>query len=166
METMPEDGEVSVAAIGDSNIAVKDDIVSTASPSCAESDYSHDTLGLLWDDAPREGGVLPNAAESVGSISAITSPKYFLPVNQIQVVGNSNGGKKNPRDNITAGDTEDCSSEQPSSTHSFSIEERKQLASENLEAGLLVSLFGCLIFVLLEFQNLFVFTIYSCKGIK
>ena len=44
----------------------------------------HDTLGLLWDDEPNCGGVLPNAERSIGTISALTTPELF-PLNQIKI---------------------------------------------------------------------------------
>ena len=45
----------------------------------------HDTLGLLWDDEPNCGGVLPNAERSIGTVSALTTPELF-PLNQIKLV--------------------------------------------------------------------------------
>ena len=60
--------EVSVKAITDTNTsAAKKSFISP--PSCAdESDDSHDTLGIHYEDEPRTGGVLPDATKSVGSI--------------------------------------------------------------------------------------------------
>ena len=60
--------EVSVKAITDTNTsAAKKSFISP--PSCAdESDDSHDTLVIHYEDEPRTGGVLPDATKSIGSI--------------------------------------------------------------------------------------------------
>ena len=77
--------EVSVHAITDTNTnAAKSSIISP--PSCGaadDSDDSHDTLGIHYEDEPQTGGVLPDATKSVGSISAITSPLHYIPTPQI-----------------------------------------------------------------------------------
>ena len=51
-----------------------------------DDDTEHDTLGLLWDDEPNSGGVLPNADRSIGTVSALTTPELF-PLNQIKIPG-------------------------------------------------------------------------------
>ena len=74
-----QEEEVSVHAITDTNTNAAKESISPP-PSCDggdESDDSHDTLGIHYEDEPQTGGVLPDATKSVGSISAITSPLHY-----------------------------------------------------------------------------------------
>ena len=151
-----EEEEVSVKAITDTNTsAAKKSFISP--PSCAdESDDSHDTLGIHYEDEPRTGGVLPDATKSVGSISAITSPLHYIPTPQIIVPDNSliessrSGAALasivdvSTASRSTGGVIDGTSSSGGSGSKQLSMKDRKQLAKENLAAGLLVSY--CILF--------------------
>jgi len=59
----------------------------TAVVSNQSSDYideSYDTFGLHVDMEPNRGGIKPNSAQSIGGISAITTPE-MMPVNHIKI---------------------------------------------------------------------------------
>ena len=138
-----EEEEVSVKAITDTNTsAAKKSFISP--PSCAdESDDSHDTLGIHYEDEPQTGGVLPDATKSVGSISAITSPLHYIPTPQIIVPDNSL--IESSRSGAALASIVDVSTTSKSTasggsgSKQLSMKDRKQLAKENLAAGLLVS---------------------------
>lgn len=145
--------EVSVHAVTDTNTnAAKKSIISPPSCGADDSDDSHDTLGIHYEDEPQTGGVLPDATKSVGSISAITSPLHYIPTPQIIVPDNSliessRSGVGAALASIvdvstTSGSTNgliDGTSSGGSGSKQLSIKDRKQLAKENLAAGLLVS---------------------------
>ena len=53
----------------------------TSSSHADSTDDSHDTHGIHYEDTPRIGGVLPDAAKSVGGVSAMTdSSKNYVPI--------------------------------------------------------------------------------------
>ena len=53
----------------------------TSSSHADSTDDSHDTHGIHYEDTPRTGGVLPDAAQSVGGVSAMTdSSKNYVPI--------------------------------------------------------------------------------------
>jgi len=144
--------EVSVHAVTDTNTnAAKKSIISPPSCGADDSDDSHDTLGIHYEDEPQTGGVLPDATKSVGSISAITSPLHYIPTPQIIVPDNSliessrSGAAALASivdvstTSISTGGVIDGTSSGGSGSKQLSIKDRKQLAKENLAAGLLVS---------------------------
>jgi len=146
--------EVSVKAITDTNTNAANQKSIISPPSCDggdESDDSHDTLGIHYEDEPQTGGVLPDATKSVGSISAITSPLHYIPTPQIIVPDNSliessrSGAAALASivdvstTSISTGGVIDGTSSGGSGSKQLSIKDRKQLAKENLAAGLLVS---------------------------
>ena len=71
------DGELLEAA---RRIPQPQDAQSTGTLTHREYD-SYDTYGIHYEDAPRHGGVLPDATKSVGGVSAITdSSKDYVPI--------------------------------------------------------------------------------------
>ena len=148
-----EEEEVPVKAITDTNTnAAKKSIISPPSCGADDSDDSHDTLGIHYEDEPQTGGVLPDATKSVGSISAITSPLHYIPTPQIIVPDNSliessRSGAAALASIVDVSTTSsrstngliDGKSSGGSGSKQLSIKDRKQLAKENLAAGLLVS---------------------------
>ena len=144
--------EVSVHAITDTNTnAAKSSIISPPSCGADDSDDSHDTLGIHYEDEPQTGGVLPDATKSVGSISAITTPLHYIPTPQIIVPDNSliessRSGAAALASIVDVSTTSrstggviDGTSSGGSGSKQLSMKDRKQLAKENLAAGLLVS---------------------------
>ena len=105
-----------------------------------EEDSDYDTLGLHWNDEPQEGGVLPNAEESIeGGVSAITTPEHYIPLAQIKVPQN------NEVSITTTNPIIDSIIEEISSTHTTTCstyEERIEIAKRYLQAGLKASSSG------------------------
>ncbi|EJK44944.1 hypothetical protein THAOC_36480 [Thalassiosira oceanica] len=57
---------------------------------CSESESdstAYDTIGLRSSDKPTAGGVARNAAKSIGVVSEITAPLYYIPTPSIMVPG-------------------------------------------------------------------------------
>ena len=105
-----------------------------------EEDSDYDTLGLHWNDEPQEGGVLPNAEESIeGGVSAITTPEHYIPLAQIKVPQN------NEVSITTTNPIIDSIIEEISSTHTTTCstyKERIEIAKRYLQAGLKASSSG------------------------
>lgn len=109
-----------------------------------DQDSNYDTtLGLCWEDGPREGGVLSNAEVSIaieGGVSAITSPEHYVPLVQIKVPPNEEVMINKPIVNSIIEETSSthattCSTyEETCSTY----EERIKIAKRCLQAGLKV----------------------------
>ena len=51
------------------NINEDEDTIAVSNQSSDYVDESYDTLGLHWTNEPREGGVLPNATQSLSGVS-------------------------------------------------------------------------------------------------
>ena len=62
-----------------------EDTIAVSNQSSDYVDESYDTLGLHWKDEPREGGVLPNATQSLGGVSDITTPEHYIPCAHIKI---------------------------------------------------------------------------------
>ena len=93
---------------------------------------------------------MPDATKSVGSISAITSPLHYIPTPQVLVPDNSliessrTGAALASIVDVSTtsrstGGVIDGTSSGGSGSKQLSMKDRKQLAKENLAAGLLVS---------------------------
>ena len=78
-----ESGSINPSIVNNAN----DEDEDTAVVSNQSSDYideSYDTFGLHVDMEPNRGGIKPNSAQSIGDISAITTPE-MMPVNHIKI---------------------------------------------------------------------------------
>ena len=114
-----------------------------------DQDSNYDTLGLLWEDGPREGGVLPNAEASIeGGVSAITTPEHYVPLAQIKVPQNKEVMINNPIVNSIIEETSSTKS-----TTGSTYEVRIEIAKRYLQAGLKVRIYdGCIYLLILNFQ--------------
>ena len=102
-----------------------------------DQDSNYDTLGLLWEDGPREGGVLPNAEASIeGGVSAITTPEHYVPLAQIKVPQNKEVMINNPIVNSIIEETSSTKS-----TTGSTYEVRIEIAKRYLQAGLKVRIY-------------------------
>ena len=89
-----------------------------------DQDSNYDTLGLHWEDGPREGGVLPNAEVSIeGGVSAITTQEHHV----LEVTINKP---------IVNSIIEETSSTHATTCSTYS--ERVEIAKRYLQAGLKV----------------------------
>ena len=87
---------------------------------------------------------MPDATKSVGSISAITSPLHYIPTPQIIVPDNSliiesSRSGAALASIVDVSTTSKSTASGGSGSKQLSMKDRKQLAKENLAAGLLVS---------------------------
>jgi len=110
-----------------------------------DQDSNYDTLGLHWEDGPREGGVLPNAEVSIeGGVSAITTPEHYVPLAQIKVPQNQEVMINNNKPIVSNSIIEEISSTHATISHDATIcstityEERIEIAKRYLQAGLKV----------------------------
>ena len=112
-----------------------------------DQDSNYDTLGLLWEDGPREGGVLPNAEASIeGGVSAITTPEHYVPLAQIKVPQNKEVMINNPIVNSIIEETSSTNA-----TTGSTYQERIEIAKRYLQAGLKVRIYDGAYF--LKFQT-------------
>ena len=112
-----------------------------------DQDSNYDTLGLRWEDGPREGGVLPNAEASIeGGVSAITTPEHYVPLAQIKVPQNKEVMINNPIVNSIIEETSSTKS-----TTGSTYEVRIEIAKRYLQAGLKVRIYDGAYF--LKFQT-------------
>ena len=95
-----------------------------------DQDSNYDTLGLHWEDGPREGGVLPNAEVSIeGGVSAITTQEHY--VQEVTI--------NKPIVNSIIEETSFSSTHANATTCStITYEERIEIAKRYLQAGLKV----------------------------
>ena len=102
-----------------------------------DQDSNYDTLGLRWEDGPREGGVLSNAEASIeGGVSAITTPEHYVPLAQIKVPQNKEVMINNPIVNSIIEETSSTNA-----TTGSTYEERIEIAKRYLQAGLKVRVY-------------------------
>ena len=125
------------------NLSAAECTTRTRTTSDYDQDSNYDTLGLRWEDEPREGGVLPNAEVSIeGGVSAITTPEHYVPLAQIKVPQNQEVMINNNKPIVSNSIIEETSF---SSTHAnaticstITYEERIDIAKRYLQAGLKV----------------------------
>ena len=82
---LTDDLYLSNLSIANNNNNEDEDTIAVSNQSSDYVDKSYDTLGLHWEDEPREGGVLPNATQSLGGVSDITSPEHYIPCAHIKI---------------------------------------------------------------------------------
>ena len=103
-----------------------DDVTDSSYADNTAREYdSYDTHGIHHEDKPRPGGVLPDAAKSIGGVSAITdSSKGYVPIVELTL------------DPIPEPSVETGSRMTRETSLSLTDEERKEAARKSLEAGL------------------------------
>mmetsp|Transcript_28908 Transcript_28908/g.68879 ORF Transcript_28908/g.68879 Transcript_28908/m.68879 type:complete len:719 (+) Transcript_28908:357-2513(+) len=99
--------------------------VSVASEDACEA-LEVDTLGIPYDENPEPGGVLPDAARSVGGVSGITAPSHYIPLNQVCV----------PAPALSVLNEEVISTNVVDREHPASDDDRRATARSSLRAGL------------------------------
>jgi len=79
-----ESGSINPSIVNNDNDGEEDSTMAVSNQSSDYVDESYDTFGLHVDMEPNRGGIKPNSAQSIGGISAITTPE-MMPVNHIKI---------------------------------------------------------------------------------